>query len=402
MSAVELETAVRLLQSAAKPVEEVIAVDISEARGYVLAEDIRSAMPQPPFDRSPLDGYALRAEDTRGASRETPVRLKVIDKIMAGSVSGQVVASGTAVRLMTGAPIPKGADCVIRQEMTDYGEQEVSVYQELRPHDNICDQGEDYPAGTLLMEQGEKLDAVAVGILAGSGIRTVRVYRKLRVALITSGDEVAEPGEGCGPGKIYNTNRFLIRGRLEELGIVPVFCCHVADDVEKASDVIGTAAELADLVLTTGGVSVGQKDIMHDVEERLNAEHLFWRVAFKPGSPALAYQVGQTVVISMSGNPFGALVNFEMMARPVLAHLAHQEELAARCFMAETAGTFRKASPMRRLIRARYQDGVVEIPETGHSSGMLSGMKGCNCLADIPAGHEALKPGEMVRVWMIR
>ena len=214
MERIGLEEAVERLIGVSAPIEETRQLALEDGLGRVLAQEYRAAFPQPPFNRSPLDGYALRAKDTAGASKDRPAVLKVIDKIMAGRVSEKTVLPGTAVRLMTGAPVPEGADCVVGQEDTDYGETCVRVYRELRVHENMVDAGEDYQAGTVLMEKGERIDAVAAGILAGAGIGEVKVYRRLRVALFTTGDEVAAPGESCEAGKIYDSNRYLLWGRL--------------------------------------------------------------------------------------------------------------------------------------------------------------------------------------------
>lgn len=401
MSAISLEEAITILTSATTPISERVEVTLAEAKGMILAEDVRAPHPQPPFSRSPLDGYALRAEDTKSASPEAPVQLKVIDKIMAGSVSEKEVGKGTAIRIMTGAPIPKGADCVIRQEHTDYGEDVVLVYQELLHHDNICDLGEDYPKGALLLEKGEKIDAIAIGILAGAGIGKVMVYRKPKIALFTSGDELLEPGEQIIPGKIYNTNQYLLRARLEELGVAPMLCTQVPDEPEAAANAIRQATEEADLVLTTGGVSVGQKDIMHEVAEQLESKKLFWRVALKPGAPVLSCTYKEKVILALSGNPFGALATFELLLRPVLAHLAKDSSIQMKKITASVKEDFLKASPGRRIVRGIYSDGIVEIPRQGQASGILSTMKGCNCLVDIQNRKNGVFAGDIVEVWMI-
>lgn len=219
MERIGLEEAVKRLIGVSEPIEETQLLALEKGMGRVLAREYKAALPQPPFNRSPLDGYALRAEDTAGASKDRPAVLEVIDKIMAGMVSKKMVIPGTAVRLMTGAPVPDGTDCVVGQEDTDYGEKCVRVYRELKVHENMVDAGEDYQAGTVLMEKGERIDAAAAGILAGAGIGEVKVYRRLRVALFTTGDEVIEPGKGREAGKIYDSNRYLMWGRLKELGI---------------------------------------------------------------------------------------------------------------------------------------------------------------------------------------
>lgn len=401
MDIVSVEQAVTLLCAAASPVEKWEVLPLHEARGRILAEDVCAVRPQPPFDRSPLDGYALRAADSRGASRETPVTLRIIDRVMAGSVATHTVEPGAAVRIMTGAPIPAGADCVIRQEDTDYGEDTVHIYSELKPDQNFCHSGEDYPAGASLLQAGEKLDAVALSILASAGVAEVKVRRNIRVALITSGDELVAPGAALPPGKIYNTNHFLLQGRLEELGVAPTVCAHVGDEAQQTAEAVRAAAAQADVIVTTGGVSVGQRDVMHDVVTLLGAEKLFWRVAVKPGSPVLAYRYDGKPVIALSGNPFGAFVTFELLVRPVLAVLSGDKSLIMEQTEAVVKGHFPKATMGRRMVRAKYRGGVVEIPQQGHASGMLYGLKNCNCLVDILGPNEGLSEGDRVSVWLL-
>ena len=401
MERIGLEEAVKRLIGLSEPIEETQLLALEKGMGRVLAREYKAALPQPPFNRSPLDGYALRAEDTAGASKDRPAVLEVIDKIMAGMVSKKMVIPGTAVRLMTGAPVPDGADCVVGQEDTDYGEKCVRVYRELKVHENMVDAGEDYQAGTVLMEKGERIDAAAAGILAGAGIGEVKVYRRLRVALFTTGDEVIEPGKGREAGKIYDSNRYLMWGRLKELGIEPVCWEHIGDEAKTAAERIAALISEVDMVLTTGGVSVGEKDIMHDVVSILNGDRLFWRVALKPGSPALAFCFQGKPVICLSGNPFGAFVTLEMIVRPVLAYMMREPLLAPERRQARVNGGFHNRSSVRRFIRGIYKDGCVVLPERGHASGVLFSMKRCNCLVDIPAGSEGLADGDEVAVWLL-
>ena len=401
MQTISVEQAVERITAALTPVETWEEVELSRAIGRILAEDIAAIQPQPPFDRSPLDGYALMAADTVGASKDEPVTLRVIDRVMAGSVASETVTAGTAVRIMTGAPIPAGADCVIRQEDTDYGEEQVAIYTPLRKHENYCFCGEDYPAGTSLMDRGEKLDAVDIGILAGAGIAAVKVYRKVRVALITSGDELIAPGMAGRPGKIYNSNHYLLRSRLSELGFDPVMCAHVGDEAEETASRIRAAAREADLIITTGGVSVGQRDVMHEVVSLLGGEQLFWRIAAKPGSPVLAYTFGGKPVIALSGNPFGAFATFELLVRPALAKLSGDRTLEMEKIRATVEGDFPKGTKGRRFVRAKYRHGTVEIPKQGHASGMLSALKHCNCLVDIQGPNGGLHTGDTVEVWLL-
>ncbi|MDO4556352.1 MAG: molybdopterin molybdotransferase MoeA [Lachnospiraceae bacterium] len=395
---ITVKEAVSCLQKETSVITEMEKVSLFESVGRILAEDAAALFDQPPFPRSPLDGYAIRAKDSVNASKKNPVTLKVIGEVCAGAVFSAAVKQGEAVRIMTGAPIPKGADTVIKQEDTDYGMEKVQIYDWLSPYQNYCYQGEDYKAGDVLLKKGTVLDGVAVGILASLGFSEVLVYRKPRVGIISTGDEVMEPGADLKPGKIYDSNLYLIGARLKELGITPVFLLHCEDNPEKMTELIRKKEGEVDLLITTGGVSVGKKDIMHEVLNLLSANQLFWKVALKPGSPTLAALYEKTLLICLSGNPFGAAANFELLVRPVLAALTGSRKWEMKRERAIFQCDFPKASKNRRYIRGFYNEGKVWIPERKHSSGILSTMAGCNCLIEIEPGNAGLKKGYTVWV----
>ena len=257
--------------------------------GSAIAEIMPEIEPidQPPFPRSPLDGYALRSADTEGASRETPVSLKVIDEVFAGGFCLSRVTEGCAVRIMTGAPIPEGADCIIMQEDTDYGMETVNIYRSLRHLQNYCFAGEDYKKGTLVMKPGMQLSAPEIGVIAGMGIGRLSVYRKLRALVMSTGSELVSPGQPLKPGQIYDSNLHMLLAQLRMWDIEITAGNLMDDDPEHACAFIRENADRADIIISTGGVSVGKKDIMHDVLDILGAEKLFWKVSLKPGMPTL-------------------------------------------------------------------------------------------------------------------
>lgn len=385
-----------MLQEIPHGIEE--EVSLLDALGCELAEDLLSPMDQPPFPRSPLDGYAVRSEDIKRASKECPVILNVINEVMAGSYTDTVIKEKTAVRIMTGAPIPSGADCIVRQEDTDYGEEQVKVFVEHHAYENYCFQGEDFKQGDCLAERGTAMDSIAIGIAASMGRERVLVYRKPRVAVFATGDELVEPGNPLLPGKIYNSNLYVLASRLMELGIRPVMMQAVKDDEEVMGKMIQTAAAEADLIITTGGVSVGKKDIMHGALNGIGARRLFWGIRMKPGMPTLCSVYDNTLIISLSGNPFGAVVNMEVLVRPVLAKLSHQDALIPKVEEGIMADSFLKESRVRRMVRGVIDGGKVTLPKGLHSSGVLGSMMRCNCLIDIPAGTKKLVPGDKVSV----
>ena len=372
---------------------------LEDINGEVAAEDILAANDQPPFPRSPLDGYALRGEDTEGASGDAPVKLRVIGKLCAGDSTPYCVNPGEAVRIMTGAPIPQGANAVIRQEDTDYGETEVQLYRAVKPFQNYCCQGEDYRKGDLLIEKGTVWDHTAAALAASNGISEIRVYPKPHIAVLVTGDELVEPGRPLTFGKIYNSNVTLIRSRLRELGITCV-SRHVPDETRAVKEEILRRLETVDGIITTGGVSVGEKDIMNEVLPELNAEILFEGIAMKPGSPAKYAVVKGKPLLALSGNPFAAAATLELLGRPMLAALSGNEKLECIKKKAQIENSFPKSSPQRRFIRGTYRDGKVTIPHQ-HSSGQLASMLGCNCMVDIPENSGPVCEGSDVTVWML-
>ncbi|MBQ6564873.1 MAG: molybdopterin molybdotransferase MoeA [Clostridiales bacterium] len=392
------ESALELLLKHALPVSRTEIVALEKALGRVLSEDIVSPMPVPPFDRSPLDGYALCSADIATASREHPVHLRVIGEADAGCTEHFTLTRGEALRIMTGAPVPACCDCVIRQEDTDEGMEQVEIYVSVASGMNVVRAGEDVTQGAVLLRKGTRLGSAALGVLASIGSTAVPVYDRPHVVLLCTGDELVQPGEELVYGKIYDSSRTNLTARLRELGCHVILCPSVPDDPEYAAAAIRANLPEADLVLTTGGVSVGKKDIMHQVLPLLGAERLFWKVAMKPGSPLLCGLVEKKLMICLSGNPFAALAGFELFAKPVLQILAGCTEPVNRRMKAVLRGSFRKGSPQRRMIRGTVWAGEVSPTPGMQTNGALSAMIGCNCLIDIPAGTGPLEEGSMVEV----
>lgn len=397
VTGISLEQAVALMTGGLSPLPPE-ALPAVQALGRTLASHVTAPMDHPPFDRSPLDGYALRAADIAGADRDHPVCLPVADTLYAGDEAKAPLLPGQAVRIMTGAMLPPGCDCVLPQEDTDRGNP-VSIYTALPPHKNYVYQGEDYRAGSLLLQAGTRLDAAALGVLSSAGITEVSVCPRPKVGLLTTGDEVVEPGRPLPPGKIYGSNGALLAARLAELGI-PSFCRHAADSPAAVAKAMERMLEDCDLLITTGGVSVGDKDIFHQALPMLGAERVFWKVDLKPGTPAMFSRHGGKPILSLSGNPFAAFTTFELLARPLLAALAGEPRLLPRQRQAVLTTPYDKPSPRRRFLRGRYEEGQVALPE-GHSSGQLASLVGCNCLVELPAGTPPAEAGQAVQVWLL-
>lgn len=389
--------------AAALPRPAVENVGLDEACGRIAAAPLCARMDQPPFDRSPLDGYALHSADTAGAGEMTPKALPVVMKLYAGDAPTAELPAGCAARIMTGAPLPAGADCVLMQEQTDGGEETVRIYAELSHNANVVFRGEDIAAGALVAEAGTVLTPAHLGVLAGQGYAEVPVYKPLTIGVLATGSELLAPGELWAPGKIYDANGIQNAARLRQLGFV-VRRRHCSDDPARIAAELEELLTGCDAVITSGGVSVGQKDYLPVVLEMLGTRSIFAGVAQKPGSPMLAAEVEGKLVLCLSGNPFAAAATLEQYAVPALLRAAGRQEEA--CILPRTRRTlttgFSKPSKGNRYLRARASGGTVAIPGEGnteaHSSGSLSAMIGCNSLVELPAGSGPVEPGEEVEV----
>ena len=280
-------------------------IPLEAACGRIAAADLCARMDQPPFDRSPLDGYALHSADTAGASRENPVTLPVVMKLYAGDAPAAALPAGCAARIMTGAPLPEGADCVLMQELTDSGEETVQLYAAVKPLQNVVFRGEDVAAGAVIAPAGTVLTPAHLGVLAGQGYAEVTVCRPLTVGILSTGSELLAPGAPWAPGKIYDANGIQNAARLRQLGFA-VERQQCSDDPEVITGKMQELLTRCDAVITSGGVSVGQKDYLPLVLEKLGAQLLVEGVAQKPGSPMLAAALGGKLVLCLSGNPFAA------------------------------------------------------------------------------------------------
>ena len=374
-------------------------VPLAESVGRRLTSDIRSAF-QPPFDRSPLDGYAVVAADVASATPDTPVKLQVVDKLWAGMPARVGVKRGQAVRLMTGCMIPSGADAVIRQEDTDLGVEIVQIFRPVASGKNICYRGEEYGTDALLLRRENRVDAASVAVAAGAGFTQLRVRRRARAVILTTGDEVRQPGTVLPAGKIYDSNTAYLSARLHQLGVETVAALTQEDDLTALSAALRRYAGEVDLILTTGGVSVGEKDLLEQAVKAAGAEVIFHGIDIKPGMPTLFAVLGNARLLGLSGNPFSAVVPFELLLRPMLAEMTGDPEPLLRADTAIAAQGFDKASPSRRFLRAFCKQGRV-YPPAAQSNGQMRSMIGCNCLIDVPAGSGAIRPGDPVRIlWL--
>lgn len=375
-------------------------LSLKDSLGLIAAAPVTAPMNQPPFPRSPYDGYALRSEDSRGASTEYPVTLRVVGRSFAGKPAGVIVGKNESVRIMTGGLIPAGADCVLMQEKTDYGEEQVRIFQSLSPFENYCHRGEDFQVGETLVPAETRVTAAVCAVAASAGRTALSVYPRPLTAVLSTGNELALPGRPLAEGQIYNSNNAYLYARLTELGVPALNLQQVDDELEKIAEAISNAVRQAGLVITTGGVSVGEKDLVPAALERLGAEIIFHGVEMKPGMPAALALLGDTPILALSGNPFAAAVTFETLGRTALACLASDSGLLPELRQAVLAEGYSKRGKVPRFVRATVGNGLVRIPG-GQGNGQLRSMIGSNCLVQLPAGSEPFETGAQVSIWMM-
>lgn len=369
---------------------------LEDALQRVLAQPVRAAIDQPPFSRSPLDGYAVRGDDTKGASPDHPAVLRVVGKRFAGQSTRIKVGPGEAVRLMTGTMLPDGADSVIPQEDTDRGEGLVRVFHAVSPGSNYCRRGEEYQAGEEVLAAGTKLDAAALAVAAGNGMTELPIYPRVRAAVISTGNEVRNPGQPLPSGKIYDSNTAYLSARLRQMGVVMVERRSARDEIPEIAAALRECAQ-ADIIITTGGVSVGEKDCLEQALKESGSEIFFHGIDMKPGMPTLLAKQGRTLILGLSGNPFAAAVPFELLVRPMVAKMTCDPGLVRGKGRAIMKEPFEKASPTRRFLRGHSDGRMVSVPGR-QANGQMRSMVGCNCLVDIPAGTGPVAAGEEVSI----
>lgn len=378
-------------------------VGLMDSVNRVLAEDIYAVVDQPPFDRSPLDGYAVRSSDTKAAAGDNPAGLRIAAEVAAGYMAEEPVAPGTAVKIMTGAPIPLGADAVIKFEDTEEEKGWVLIFAPVKENSNLVRAGEDVKKGEKLIEKGTVINYGEIGMMAAQGKAKVKVYKKPRVAVISTGDELADIGEPLGLGKIYNSNLYAVGAAVVESGGIPVLMGAVPDRVDESLEKLKEALFQADIVLTTGGVSVGDYDVVKDVFKGVGAELLFWRMAMKPGTPAVCARKGEKFLIGLSGNPAAALVTYELLVRPLLYKSGGRKNYMPEKITAEMNDDFSKISGQRRFLRANvfFRAGTAVAALTGRQNpGVMRSVMGCNALIDLRPGG-ALAKGDRADVILL-
>lgn len=392
-----VEKARQFIQEFLTPLTEHESIDICDALHRTLAADVLSPMNVPPHDYSAMDGYAIRHEDLATA----PTRLTVIGSAFAGRPFNGRVGAGECVRIMTGALIPAGCDSVVMQEHVQVTGSSVEIGEGHRRGQNIRLVGEDIAQNSTVLTRGQVIRPAEMGLLASLGFSNVNVYRKLKVALFSTGDELQEPGTVLAPGKIYNSNHYSLLGLLGDLGVDIADMGTIRDDKASLKEALLDAAARTDAIITSGGVSVGEADYIKQLLAEIG-EVVFWKIAMKPGKPLAYGKIGSCHFFGLPGNPVAVMVTFQQFVRDALRVLMGQQPRLAIDFQAICTNPIRKVpgrTEFQRGILSKDQSGGWTVRTTGaQCSGILSSMSKANCYIVLPVSQGNVEAGATVMV----
>ncbi len=388
-----VEEAVAALLNDAQVMDRTEQVALVDAHGRILAAPVHSPLDVPGFDNSAMDGYALHTRDLAQAHSSG---LPIAQRIPAGHI-GTPLATGSCARIFTGAAIPEGANTVAIQEVCRVEGERLLLDQELRAQENIRPRGNDIASGTIILKAGTVLRAAQLGLAASVGIDTLTVYCKLRVAIFSTGDELVEPGVALAPGQIYNSNRYQLRALLETQGCNVIDLGTVADTLADTRTALENAAAVADLIITSGGVSVGEEDHVKAALEAIGTLNL-WRIRMKPGKPLAFGHARDTAFIGLPGNPVSVFVTFLLFARPYLQRLQGRVTREPQSYPVRAGFSYR-AKGRREYVRVQLHhaaEGLTAQAYTRQGSDVLSSVAWADGLVEI-AEHAAVQPGDTVR-----
>jgi putative molybdopterin biosynthesis protein len=382
-------------------------IPLIKALNRVLAQDMVATLDIPPFDRSTVDGYAVKAEDTFGAEESQPAKLKLCGKAHVGEMPKAVVEPGTAVEIVTGAPIPRGANAVVMLEETELNDDDLRVHSSTVEGENIMKAGSDIRKGETVLRKGAVVRSGETGILAASGYAKVKVYRMPRVAILSTGAEVIKPGRKLLPGKIYDTNAYGLSVAVEESGGKPIHLGVFPDRITEIQNALRRALASADLVVTSGGVSVGPKDLIPNVLDSLGKPGVIvCGIAIKPGKPATVAVIGDKMVFSLPGHPTSALLVFHLLVQPVIQMMAGKKpdepfNVKAIATMKLFPAKGRRTFIMVRLKKDRMKRLLAEPVPTG-LSGAITTLARADGFVEIAENQQFVGAGEEVTVSLLR
>ncbi len=369
-------------------------VPIDRAAGRVTAEPARAAVDLPPFPSSAMDGFAVRVADVPG-------RLSVVDTVAAGRPTSRVLAAGEAMSISTGGVVPSGADAVVPVEYVVQNGNSIEIAEAVTPGAHVRPRGGDVAAGDVVVEAGIRLGAAQLGGLAAAGIAELRCFRAPRVAVLSTGTELARPGQPLLEGQVYEANAVMLAAAVAAAGGVTETLPAVADDESALREAVERGLA-ADVLVTSGGVSVGEHDLVRRIESELGVEEVFWRVAIKPGKPVSFGVRGETLVFGLPGNPVSSLVGCELFVKPALRALQGRADALPRFERGTLAAPLSRNDARDELVRARSrldQNGTVLEPLSGQESHMIARAAGADALVHVPRGDGELPAGAVVR-WL--
>jgi molybdopterin molybdotransferase len=392
---IALEEARTLIDDAATVIGRTEIVPLAMANGRVIAQDVIAPFDVPPFSRAGMDGYAVRAQDTFGASRHEPRTFRCVDQVFTGQVPTTAVSSGECTEIATGAPMPEGADAVVMVEETERdGSGDILVFTPVYPRQNVGRRGADIQAGQPVLRSGDMLNASRVGVLAALGLTDAHVYERPRVAILSTGNEIADPGQPLAPGQIYDINRFTLSAIVHEHGGVAEPHRTAVDTIEALSAAIDECLD-ADVLVFSGGSSVGERDLILDVISQ-KGEILFHGIAVKPGKPTAFGLVGGKLVFGMPGYPTSCLSNAYMLLVPVLRRIARLPPHSLRSVTVPLAQRVVSTTGRHQFYTVRVVDGVA-MPAF-KASGDITSMALADGYIEIAAQTEIVEKGELVDV----
>ena len=390
-----LDEAMALVREAAIPIDRTELVPLREANGRVLAAEAIAALDVPPFDRAAMDGYAVIAEDTFGAGRYDPKILRCVERVHTGEVPSRRVERGECIEIATGAPMPSGADAVVMVEETEKTDPDhVGVSTPVYPGQHIGRRAADIAAGLPLLAAGELLNPSRIGALAAVGVFEVEVYARPRVAVLSTGNELVEPGRPLGPGQIYDINHFTLAAVIGTHGGIPLSHPPAPDSITDLVAAIRTAAQ-ADVVVFSGGSSVGERDLILDALQQVG-EVLFHGIAVKPGKPTVFGKIGHVPVFGMPGYPTSCLSNAYMMLVPALRQIARLPEYHPRTVSLPLSRRIVSTTGRHQFYTVRIENGIA-VPAF-KASGDITSMSRADGYIEIPAQTDIVEAGQMVDV----
>ena len=391
---ISLDEARTIIGRSILPITRVERVSLDRASGRVLAETVTSGADVPPFARAAMDGYAVRAQDTAGATRTTPRTLRRIETVFTGQMPVETVGAGQCIEIATGAPMPGGADAVVIVEETDSEGDAVRVFTTVNPAQNIGRQGSDIQTGQTVMQPGTLLNASRVGSLAALGLTEVTVFDKPRVAILSTGNEIVEPGQPLAPGQIYDINRFTLAVVVNENGGVAIPYRIAADTIDDLSRSVDECLE-QDVLVFSGGSSVGERDLILDVVTA-KGEMLFHGIAVKPGKPTAFGRINDKLVFGMPGYPSSCLSNAHILLAPALRRIARLPEQIVRSLTLPLASRVTSVPGRHQFYTVRIENGLA-VPAF-KASGDITSMSKADGFIEIPADVEVVQANELVEV----